>query len=479
MSSYDVVVIGSGPAGYVAAIRAAQLGQSVACIEKEKGKNGKLGLGGTCLNVGCIPSKALLDSTHKYVEAAHDFKLHGISVGELSFDVATMIARKDQIVSNLTGGIGGLFKANGVTAIEGAAKVLAGKKVEITKPDGSVEILEAANVIIAAGSLPVEIPPAPIDQDIIVDSTGALEFQEVPKRLGVIGAGVIGLELGSVWGRLGSEVVVLEALDSFLPTVDQQIAKEAKKILTKQQGMDIRLSARVTGTEVKAGEVIVSYTDADGEKTVSFDKLIVAVGRKPQSQSLLAADSGVQLDERGFIFVNDYCETEVPGVYAIGDIVRGPMLAHKGSEEGVMVAERIVGQKTAMNYDTIPGVIYTHPEIASVGKTEEQLKADGVPYNTGVFPFAASGRAMAANETAGMVKMLAHAETDRILGCHIIGPSAADLVQQVVIAMEFGSSSEDIAMTVFGHPTLSEAVHEAALAVHGHAIHIQNRKKRK
>lgn len=479
MSSYDVVVIGSGPAGYVAAIRAAQLGQSVACIEKEKGKDGKLGLGGTCLNVGCIPSKALLDSTHKYSEAAHDFKLHGINVGELSFDVATMIARKDQIVSNLTGGIGGLFKANGVTAIEGAGKVLAGKKVEVTKPDGSVEVLDAGSIIIAAGSLPVEIPPAPIDQDVIVDSTGALEFLETPKRLGVIGAGVIGLELGSVWGRLGSEVIVLEALDDFLPAVDQQIAKEAKKILTKQQGMDIRMGARVTGTEVKGGEVIVSYTDAAGEQTVSFDKLIVAVGRKPQSQSLLANGCGVLMDERGFIAVNDYCETAVPGVYAIGDIVRGPMLAHKGSEEGVMVAERIVGQKTAMNYDTIPGVIYTHPEIASVGKTEEKLKADGVPYNTGVFPFAASGRAMAANETAGMVKMLAHAETDRILGCHIIGPSAADLVQQVVIAMEFGSSSEDIAMTVFGHPTLSEAVHEAALAVHGHAIHIQNRKKRK
>lgn len=478
MSSYDVVVIGSGPAGYVAAIRAAQLGLNVACIEKEKGKNGKLGLGGTCLNVGCIPSKALLDSTHKYVEAAHDFDLHGIGVKELSFDVPTMIARKDQIVGNLTGGIGGLFKANGVTAIEGAGKVLAGKKVEVTKLDGSVDILDAANVIIAAGSIPVAIPPAPVDQDIIVDSTGALDFQEVPKRLGVIGAGVIGLELGSVWSRLGSEVVVIEALDDFLPAVDQQIAKEAKKILTKQ-GLDIRLSARVTGTEVNSGEVAVSYSDAKGEQSVTFDKLIVAVGRRPQSEALLAADSGVGLDERGFIAVNDYCETAVPGVYAIGDIVRGPMLAHKGSEEGMMVAERIVGKKVVMNYDVIPGVIYTHPEIASVGQTEEQLKADGVDYNIGVFPFAASGRAMAANETAGMVKMIAHAETDRILGCHIIGPSAADLVQQVVIAMEFGSSSEDIALTVFGHPTLSEAVHEAALAVSGHAIHIQNRKKRK
>lgn len=478
MSSYDVVVIGSGPAGYVAAIRAAQLGLKTVCIEKEKNKEGKIGLGGTCLNVGCIPSKALLDSTHKYVEAAHDFDVHGISTKGLSIDVPTMIARKDKIVSQLTGGIGGLFKANGVSSIEGTGKVLAGKKVEVTKGDGSVEILEAENIIIAAGSVPVEIPPTPIDQDVIVDSTGALEFTKVPKRLGVIGAGVIGLELGTVWGRLGAEVVMLEALDDFLPAIDQQIAKEAKKILTKQ-GLDIRLGARVTGSEVKKSKVTVTYADSEGEKKEVFDKLIVCVGRRPQSQSLLAADSGVTLDERGFIFVNDYCETAVPGVFAIGDIVRGPMLAHKGSEEGVMVAERIVGQKVAMNYDTIPGVIYTHPEVAAVGLTEEQLKADGVAYNTGIFPFAASGRALAANETEGMVKMIAHAETDRILGCHIIGPSAADLVQQVVIAMEFGSSAEDIALTVFGHPTLSEAVHEAALAVAGHAIHIPNRKKRK
>ncbi len=479
MSNYDVVVIGSGPAGYVAAIRAAQLGLKTACIEKEKSKDGGLGLGGTCLNVGCIPSKALLDSTHKYVEAAEDFSVHGISTKYLSLDIPTMIKRKDQIVKQLTGGVGGLFKANGVTPIEGAAKVLAGKKVEVSKPDGSVDILEAENIIIAAGSLPVEIPPTPVDQDVIVDSTGALEFLDAPKRLGVIGAGVIGLELGTVWGRLGSEVVVIEALEDFLPMVDKQIAKEAKKILTKKQGMDIRLGARVTGSEVKKGKVTVTYEDKDGEKSEVFDKLIVAVGRRPQSQNLLAADSGVQMDERGFIFVNDYCETEVPGVYAVGDIVRGPMLAHKGSEEGVMVAERIVGKKTAMNYDCIPAVIYTHPEIASVGQTEEQLKADGVEYKVGVFPFAASGRAMAANETAGMVKMIAQADTGRILGCHIIGPSAADLVQQVVIAMEFGSSAEDIGLTVFGHPTLSEAVHEAALAIDGHAIHIANRKKHK
>ena len=478
MSNYDVIVIGSGPAGYVAAIRSAQLGLKTLCIEKAKNKQGKIGLGGTCLNVGCIPSKALLDSTHKYHEAAHDLDIHGITAKDVSFDVPTMIGRKDKIVKQLTTGIGGLFKANGVDSMEGAGKVLGGKKVEVTKDDGSVEVLEAANIIIAAGSVPVEIPPAPVDQDVIVDSTGALEFQEVPKRLGVIGAGVIGLELGSVWNRVGSDVVLLEALEDFLPMMDKMIAKETKKIL-KKQGLDIRLGARVTGTEVKGKEVVVTYTDAEGEKQATFDKLIVCVGRRPQSNSLIAADSGLTLDERGFIFVNDYCETAVPGVYAIGDIVRGPMLAHKGSEEGVMVAERIAGQKAAMNYDTIPSVIYTHPEVAAVGKTEEQLKADGVPYNVGMFPFVASGRALAANDSDGLVKMIAHAETDRILGCHIVGPSAADLVQQIVIAMEFGSSAEDIALTVFGHPTLSEAVHEAALSVAGHAIHIPNKKKRK
>lgn len=479
MSKFDVIVIGSGPAGYVAAIRAAQLGLNVACLEKGTNKLGKPSFGGTCLNVGCIPSKALLDSTYKYAEAQNDFDIHGISAKELSLDVPTMIARKDQIVGQLTGGIGQLFKANGITAIEGAGKVLAGKKVEVTKADGSVELLEADNIVIASGSLPMQIPPTPVDQDIIVDSTGALDFLEVPKRLGVIGAGVIGLELSSVWRRLGAEVVVIEALEEFLPTVDKQIAKEAKKILVKKQGLDIRLGARVTGSEVKKGKVTVTYSDKDGEKKETFDKLIVAVGRRPDSENLLAGDCGVTMDERSFIAVNDYCETEAPGIYAIGDVVRGPMLAHKGSEEGVMVAERIAGHKAAMNYDCIPSVIYTHPEVAAVGKTEEQLKADGVEYKVGVFPFAASGRAMAANDTAGMVKMIAHAETDRILGCHIIGPSAADLVQQVVIAMEFGSSAEDIGLTVFGHPTLSEAVHEAALAVAGNAIHIAGRKKRR
>jgi dihydrolipoamide dehydrogenase len=478
---YDVVVIGAGPGGYVAAIRAAQLGLNTLCVEKWVSDKDKLVLGGTCLNTGCIPSKALLASSHKYVEVKDEMAVHGILVEAPKLDVAAMLARKDKIVTQLTGGIAGLFKANGVSVAEGLGKVLVGKKVEITATDGSVKIVDADNIIIAAGSVPINIPPAPIDNDFIIDSSGALELTEVPKRLGVIGGGVIGLELGSVWGRLGSEVVVIEAMEEFLPTVDKQIAKEAHKTFTKKQGMDIRLSARVTGTAIdaKKKEVTVRYVDADGDKEIVVDKLIVAVGRKPYTEQLLAGDSGVTLDERGFIFVNSKCQTDAPGVYAIGDVVRGPMLAHKASEEGVMVAERIAGKKTQINYDCIPAIIYTHPEIASVGMSEEQLTADGIAYKTGVFPFAASGRAMAANDTGGMVKMIADEQTDRILGCHIIGPSAADLVQQMVIAMEFGSSAEDIALTVFGHPTLSEAVHEAALAVGGHAIHIANKKSRK
>ena len=474
---YDVVVIGAGPAGYVAAIRAAQLGLSTACVEQWLDAKGKVRLGGTCLNVGCIPSKALLDSSYKFAEARDHLAVHGITVKDPGIDVPAMLERKDKIVDQLTGGIAGLFKHNGVTAISGTGKVLSGARVEVTDKDGKVQVIGAGNIIIAAGSVPVNIPPAPVDNKYIIDSTGALELTEVPRRLGVIGAGVIGLELGSVWGRLGSEVVMLEALDDFLPMMDAQVAKEAARIY-KQQGLDIRLGTRVTGAEVKDGAVVVTYSSAGGEKVETFDRLIVAVGRKPRSQELFASDSGLTLDERGYIFVNDYCETEAPHVFAVGDVVRGPMLAHKGSEEGVMVVERILGEQAQMNYDCIPSVIYTHPEIAAVGRTEQELTADGVEYKIGVFPFAASGRALAANDAEGMVKLIAHAETDRILGCHILGASAADLVQQVVIAMEFGSSAEDLALTVFGHPTLSEAVHEAALAVDGHAIHIANRKKR-
>ncbi|HIZ51100.1 MAG TPA: dihydrolipoyl dehydrogenase [Candidatus Pseudomonas excrementavium] len=474
---FDVVVIGAGPGGYVAAIRAAQLGLKTACIEKYKGKDDKLALGGTCLNVGCIPSKALLDSSWKYHEAKDAFQVHGISTGEVKMDVSTMIGRKDQIVKNLTGGVAGLLKANGVTVYQGHGKLLAGKQVEITKEDGSSEVLAAENVILASGSRPVEIPPAPVDQKIIVDSTGALDFEAVPARLGVIGAGVIGLELGSVWSRLGAEVTVIEALDKFLPAADEQLSKEALKIYTKQ-GLKVLLGARVTGSEIKGEEVTVKFTDAKGDQEVTFDKLIVAVGRRPVTTDLLAADSGVTLDERGYVYVDDHCATSVPGVYAIGDVVRGLMLAHKASEEGVVVAERIAGHKAQMNYDLIPSVIYTHPEAAWVGKNEQQLKAEGVDVNVGVFPFAASGRAMAANDTSGFVKIIACAKSDRVLGVHVIGPSAAELVQQGAIAMEFGTSAEDLGMMVFAHPTMSEAMKEAALAVSGQAIHVANRKKR-
>ncbi|MDF1762564.1 MAG: dihydrolipoyl dehydrogenase, partial [Oleibacter sp.] len=417
---FDVVVIGGGPGGYVAAIRCAQLGLETACIEKWVNKEDKPVLGGTCLNVGCIPSKALLESSHKYQEASAHFDVHGISTGKVSMDIEKMLKRKDTIVNNLTMGVATLFKANGVHSFEGKGKLLANKKVEFTDHKGNTEIFEAGNVILATGSVPINIPPAPLKDDIIVDSTGALEFTKVPKRLGVIGAGVIGLELGSVWSRLGSEVVVLEALDSFLSVADQAVAREAKKMFTKQ-GMDIRLGARVTGTDVKRNKVTVTYQDSEGEKTEEFDKLIVAVGRRPYTEGLLAGDCGVDLDERGFIHINAKCLTNAPDVWAVGDVVRGPMLAHKASEEGVMVAERIAGHRAQINYDVIPSVIYTHPEIAWVGKTEDQLKASGDKYNVGMFPFAANGRAMASNDTDGFVKIIADAETDRILGASVIG----------------------------------------------------------
>ncbi|WP_355661501.1 dihydrolipoyl dehydrogenase [Halomonas salifodinae] len=474
---FDVIVIGAGPGGYVAAIRAAQLGLKTACVEKWIGKEGNVVHGGTCLNVGCIPSKALLEASHKFVEAQHDFDDMGIQASDVTMDVKKMMARKDKIVKNLTGGIAGLFKANGVTALEGAGKVLSGKQVEVSK-DGQSAVYEADHIVIASGSVPVEIPPTPLTEGLIVDSTGALEFQETPKRLGVIGAGVIGLELGSVWNRLGSEVTVLEAMDSFLPMVDSAIAKETQKLL-KKQGMDIKLGARVTGSEVKGDEVVVKYTDAKGEQEQTFDKLIVCVGRRPYTQGLLGDDAGVKLDERGFIFVDDQCRTSVPGVYAIGDVVRGPMLAHKASEEGIMVADIIAGHKAEMNYDAIPSVIYTFPEVAWVGMTEQDAKAQGIEVKTGAFPFAASGRAMANNATEGQAKIIADAETDRILGMHIVGQHAGEMIAQGVIAMEFGSSAEDLALTCYAHPTMSEAVHEAALAVEGHAIHMANRKKRK
>ena len=473
---YDVIVIGAGPGGYVAAIRAAQLGLKTVCIEKWVKDDGSPSLGGTCLNVGCIPSKALLESSYKFREAKDELGIHGIVVNneDLTINIAEMMHRKNKVVAGLTKGISGLFKVNKVKQLSGIGRLLAERKVEFTDHDGNLEYLSGQNVILATGSVPIDIPSAPIDGKLIVDSTGALEFDKVPGRLGVIGGGVIGLELGSVWSRLGSEVFVFEALDEFLPIADQQIARESRKIFSRQ-GLNILTGALVKNTEIKNGKVFVTF-GKDSEETIeSFDKLIVAVGRKPYTNGLLAGDSGVSLDERGFVEVNDYCETGVPGIYAVGDLVRGPMLAHKGSEEGIMAAERISGKASQVNYDTVPSVIYTHPEVAWVGENEEQLKQAGIEYKAGVFPFAASGRALATNDSEGFVKMIADSETDKILGVHIVGPTAGDMIAQAVIAMEFGSSSEDIAMTMFAHPTVSEALHEAALSVHGHAIHIANK----
>ena len=475
---FEVVVIGAGPAGYHAAIRCAQLGLSTVCIDKSLDHEGKPTLGGTCLNWGCIPSKALLDASHKFADARDHFAEIGITTGDVSVDVGQMIARKDEVVRGLTGGVAGLFKGNGVQPLAGSGKLLASRQVAFTPHEGDEQILDAEHVILAPGSVPVAIPPAPLTDDVIVDSTGALEFSEVPKRLGVIGAGVIGLELGSVWSRLGSDVIVLEALEEFLPMADERIARDSLKILRKQ-GLDIRLGTRVTGAALQDGAVNVTYQDKQGDQVVVVDKLIVAVGRQPYTESLLAPDSGVNLDERGFLYVNDLCATDAPNVYAVGDVVRGPMLAHKGMEEGIMVAERLAGFKPLVNYDAVPSVIYTHPEIAWVGKTEQELKAEGVQYNVGQFPFAASGRALAANDTEGLVKVIADANSDRILGVHVLGAQASELIAQAVIAMEFDGSAEDLGLIMFAHPSLSEGVHEAALGVAGHAIHMINRKKKK
>lgn len=471
--NFDVIVIGAGPAGYVAAIRAAQLGLKTACIDAFAGKDGKQALGGTCLNVGCIPSKALLDSSRQFWNLAHNLPAHGISVKDAKIDMAAFIGRKDKIVKQFTGGIGQLFKANKVTPYYGTGKLLKGNDVEITAADGSKQTIHATNVVLASGSIPIELPFAKFDGKHIVDNAGALDFAEVPKRLGVIGAGVIGLELGSVWRRLGSEVTIIEALPAFLAATDADVAKVAAKEFAKQ-GLDIKLDAKLNKAEVKKDGVHLTYTDKAGEQTLVVDKLLVAVGRRAYTKDLLADDTGVKLDERGRIVIDEHNHTGVDGVWAVGDAVRGPMLAHKGSEEGVAVAEWIAGKAGHVNLDTIPFVIYTEPEVAWVGKSEQQLKAEGVPYKTGSFPFAAIGRAVAMNEGVGMVKMLAHAETDRILGVHMVGPGVSELVAECVVAMEFKGSSEDLARIVHAHPTLSEAVHEAALSVDKRAIHKGN-----
>ena len=471
---FDVIVIGGGPGGYVAAIRAAQLGLSTACIDMNTGKDGKAALGGTCLNVGCIPSKALLDSSKHFHHLQHDYAAHGIQVTDPSIDIETMISRKDGVVKKLTGGVAQLFKANKVKQFHGRGRLSADHRVEFT-PHASSEtiMLEGKDIILAAGSVPIAIPNVDFDGEYIIDNVGALDMTEVPKRLGVIGAGVIGLELGSVWKRLGSEVVLLEALPDFLPAADQDIARQAARLF-KQQGLDIRLGTLVKSATVANGEVKVLLEDKSGETEMAFDRLLVAVGRKPYTEGLLAEDSGVEINERGQVSVNEQSQTNVPGVWAIGDCVRGPMLAHKASEEGIAVAELIAGKAAHIHFDTVPWVIYTDPEIAWVGKTEQQLKEDGVAYRSGSFPFAATGRGLAMGDAAGMVKMLADEETDEVLGVHIIGPGASELIAECVVTMEFHGASEDLARIVHAHPTLSEAVHEAALHLDKRAIHRGN-----
>ncbi|HEY5777054.1 MAG TPA: dihydrolipoyl dehydrogenase [Xanthomonadales bacterium] len=471
---FDVIVIGGGPGGYVAAIRAAQLGLSTACIDMNTGKDGKAALGGTCLNVGCIPSKALLDSSKHFHHLQHDYKAHGISVANASIDINTMISRKDAVVSKLTGGVAQLFKANKVKQFHGRGRLLAKRQVEFT-PHASEEkiMLEAQNIILASGSVPIAIPNVTFDGKHIIDNEGALDLTEVPARLGVIGAGVIGLELGSVWQRLGSTVTLLEALPTFLPAADQDISKQAGRLFQKQ-GLDVRLGTLVKSASVVDGEVKVQLEDKKGKSEISFDRLLVAVGRKPYTQGLLSDDCGVKLNERGQIDVNERSQTSVPGVWAVGDCVRGPMLAHKASEEGIAVAELIAGKAAHIHFDTVPWVIYTDPEIAWVGKTEQQLKEEGVAYRSGSFPFAATGRGLAMGDAAGMVKMLADEVTDEILGVHIIGPTASELIAECVVTMEFHGASEDLARIVHAHPTLSEAVHEAALNVDKRAIHRGN-----
>jgi dihydrolipoamide dehydrogenase len=473
-STYDVIVIGAGPAGYPCAIRAAQNGLKVACVDEWKNRDGTHAYGGTCLNAGCIPSKALLESTELYHRAQSEFAAHGISTGGLAFDVAAMQKRKAKIVKASTQGVAALFKAAGVTALQGHGKLLGGNKVEVTGFDGKRAQYSARHVVLASGSVPMELPGVPFDGRDILDSWGALDLEAVPKRLAVIGAGVIGLELGSVWRRLGAEVVVLEALEQFLFMADQQLAKEALKHFRKQ-GLDIRLGAKVGGMERGKDGVTIRYDDAAGAKTVTVDKVVVAIGRRPYTHDLIVEGTGVELDERGFISVDHECRTGAANVWAIGDAVRGPMLAHKGKEEGVMVGDLIAGRVSEVNYKVIPSVIYTAPEIAWVGQTEEDVKKTGRDYKVGSFPFLASGRARAMEATAGFCKVIAATDDDEILGVHIVGPMAGELIAEAVLALEYSASTEDLQRTIHAHPTLSEALHEAALAADKRAIDMPNK----
>jgi dihydrolipoamide dehydrogenase len=464
---FDVVVIGGGPGGYIAAIRAAQLGLNTACIDEWKNDKGGPAPGGTCTNVGCIPSKALLQSSEHFEHATKHFAEHGISAENVQIDVAKMVARKATVVKQNNDGILYLFKKNKVSFLHGRGSFVAAKDggYEIKVSGSAEDVLLAKQVVIATGSNARQLPGAEFDEDLILSNDGALRIPTTPKKLGVIGSGVIGLEMGSVWRRLGAEVTVLEAMPAFLAAADESVAKEAAKIF-KKQGLDIQLGVKISGVSKGKDSVTVAYSDAKGaEQSLVFDRLIVSIGRVPNTIGLNPEAVGLKLDERGAIAVDEECRTNLPGVWAVGDVVRGPMLAHKAEEEGVAVAERIAGQHGHVNFGTIPWVIYTSPEIAWVGKTEQQLKSEGVPYKAGQFPFLANGRARALGDTTGFVKMLAHAQTDEVLGVHIIGPMASELIAEAVMAMEFKASSEDIARICHAHPSLSEATKEAALAV--------------
>ena len=466
--AFDVVVIGAGPAGYIAAIRSAQLGLSTACIEKWRTPGGQYALGGTCLNVGCIPSKALLESSENYERTRHRLQAHGIAVSGISFDLKAMLARKDQIVRKMTGGIAGLFKKNKVAWLQGHGRFVSGGttwKLEVEGEQGT-EAIEATHVVIATGSRARHLPDVLVDNRIICDNEGALAFDSVPERLGVIGAGVIGLELGSVWRRLGSSVYMLEALPAFLGAADEAIAQEAWRIFTRKGELAIELGVSVTGVERSKSGVTVNYKTAEGKAaTLACDRLIVSIGRVPNTEGLGADKIGLKVNDHGFIEVDKNCRASLPRIYAVGDVVRGPMLAHKGEDEGVMVAEIIAGQHGHVNYDAIPWVMYTMPEIAWVGKTEQLLKSEGVAYRSGRFPFAYNGRALGRDESDGFIKILADAATDRILGVHAIGSLASELIAEAVVAIEFGASSEDIARICHAHPSMSEVMREAALAV--------------
>jgi len=469
--SFDVVVIGGGPGGYIAAIRAAQLGLKVACVDDWSGADGKPALGGTCTNVGCIPSKAVLQSSENFEQAGHGFAEHGVRVKGLELDLAQMLKRKDRVVKQNNDGISFLFRKNKIAFFHGRGSFAGsgggGHYVAVGK-----ESLNAKHVIVATGSNARALPGAEFDEKLILSNTGALAMPEVPKRLGIIGAGVIGLELGSVWRRLGSQVTILEALPSFLGAADEQIAKEAAKVFAKQ-GLEIQLGVKISTIKASSKNVTVQYAAIDNSpKSLECDKLIVSIGRVPNTNGLNAAAAGLKLDENGFITVDEDCRTNLPNVWAIGDVVRGPMLAHKAEEEGAAVAERIAGRKPHVDFNTVPWVIYTSPEIAWVGKTEQQLKAEGVEYRAGTFPFSANARARALGDTAGLVKFLADAKTDQILGVHIMGPFAGELIAEAVVAMEFRGSSEDIGMICHAHPSLSEAMKEAALAVNKRALNI-------